>query len=192
MTAYWPVSFKGLRAFCTTYTIDETGTVMLSLVGAVTVLNGLWAAFLSHETLVLNEQIEVRRMQRDERALLKTLAHKAASEYRTLSARLRETGKRHLVIVHQQATQDCEMDRAFFVVQAAEGLPPLARFYAQFTRAVAVCARTDWSEYLWQRGLAAQLIAPCEAAGIQAWRVTADAEAWAPVVREGITSRVIR
>ncbi len=197
MTAYWPVTFKGVHAFCTAYVNDQgaehtNGAVMLSLVGNVTALNGLWAAFLSNETLLVDDQTPLRRIPKlEDDPTIKTLAQKSASDYRTLNARLRETNKRQLVIVHHQATQDCEMDRAFFVLQEQEGTQPLARFYHQFTRVVAVCARSEWSEYLWQRGLDAQLITPCDARGVQAWRVSPDGDAWACAVREGIVSKVI-
>lgn len=192
MSTFWPITFKGLHAFCTAYAAHEQGTVMLSLVGSVTVLNGLWAAFLSHETLVLNEEIAVRRLLKPEDQVpIKTLAHKRASEYRTLSARLRDTGKRQLVIVHQQATQACELDCTFFVLQEQTGPLLLARFYAQFTRAVVVCARPNWSEYLWQQGLAAQLVTPCETLGPQAWCVSPDADAWAGMVQVGLQAKRI-
>src|SRR5437588_12847198 len=118
MRAVPTVTFKGLRAYGTAYALDQSGTVLLSLVGSVTVLSGLWAAFLSHEVLLVDEQTPLCRMRKaEENSQFKTLAHRSASEYRTLSARLRESGKRHLLIVHRQATPACELDRAFFVVQ---------------------------------------------------------------------------
>lgn len=197
MTAYWQASFKGVRAFCTAYVNDQdaehtNGAVMLSLVGNVTALNGLWAAFLSNETLLVDDQTPLRRIRKpDDDPTIKTLAQKSVSDYRTLSARLRETGKRHMVIVHHQATQDCEMDRAFFVLHEPEGTLPLARFYQQFTRAVAVCARPEWSEYLWQRGLDMQLVTSCDARGIQAWRVAPDGDAWAELIQTGLVNKTI-
>src|ERR1700682_111647 len=130
---FWPVSFKGLRATCTAHANDSTrGTILLSLVGSATVLNGLWAAFLSNETLLLLDGTTLRRIPRLEDDLhVKTLAQRHTSDYRTVRLRLKETGKRQLVLVHQQATQTCAMDQPFFVLADHEQAP-LARFYAQF------------------------------------------------------------
>lgn len=121
---------------------------------------------------------------------MKTLAHRRSSEYRTVRARLKETGKRHVVLVHQQATQACALDLPFFVL-ADDGHAPLTRFYHQFNRAVAVCVRESWGLFLWERGLANGLIEACQAGGISAWRVEANGDAWAEVVRDGISARAI-
>lgn len=58
MSDFWPVTFKGLHATRNAYVNDSAqGTVLLSLVGSATVLNGLWAAFLSNDILSLPEGI---------------------------------------------------------------------------------------------------------------------------------------
>jgi hypothetical protein len=192
MPEFWPITFKGLRATCTCYINDPTrGTVLLSLVGSVTVLNGLWAAFLSNETLLLPDEIALRRIPRlEDDPQIKTLALRRVSEYRTVRARLKETGKRQLVLIHQQATQGCAMDQAFYVL-ADDGQTPLARFFHQFTLAVAVCARREWSAVLWEYGRTQHLIEPCDAHRVDAWRVEADEDAWAEVVRQGIAAHAM-
>jgi len=102
-----------------------------------------------------------------------------------------ETGKRQLVLIHQQATQGCGMDQAFYVL-AEDGQTPLARFFQQFTLAVAVCARQEWSELLWEYGRTQHLIEPCDARGIDAWRVESDEDAWAEVVRQGVGAHAMQ
>ena len=192
MPDFWPIRFKGLHATCNAYVNDATrGTVLLSIVGSATVLNGLWAAFLSHDTLSLPDGILLRRILRlEDDPQVKTLAQRRASDYRTVRARLKETGKRQLVLVHQQATHDCVMDQSFFV-PSEDGRAPLTRFYHQFTRAVAVCARPEWSNFLWEHGLAQGLIESCQARGIDAWRVEADGDAWAALIRDVFATRSI-
>ena len=65
MPDFWPIRFKGLHATCNAYVNDATrGTVLLSMVGSATVLNGLWAAFLSHDALSLPEGVVLRRILR--------------------------------------------------------------------------------------------------------------------------------
>ncbi len=43
-----------------------------------------------------------------------------------------------------------------------------------------------WADALWQRGLSAGLIAPIEALGIRAWRVSGDLLAWAALTGSGV------
>ena len=191
------VSCRGLRALCVAYVVHEGQVVLLSVAGAGVMNNGLWAALLSHETLAIADEptLYVRRLPALEHETgVKTLARRrAASDYKTLRKRLPETGKQQLAIVHRQATAECAMDRDFFVLgEPNSAHAPLERFFDQFTRAVACAARPAWSAVLWQRGLDTQLIRPCVAVGLEAWCVSANAEAWACIVRDGVLADIIK
>jgi hypothetical protein len=121
---------------------------------------------------------------------VKTLARRrTVSDYKTIRRRLPETGKQQLMLVHGHATAECAMDQDFFVPAEGAG-PPLDRFSAQYMQAVACAARPDWSAFLWQRRVEAQLITPYQVMGLQVWRISAEAEAWACVVREGIRAHL--
>jgi hypothetical protein len=190
------VRYRGLQALCVAYVVHEGQVVLLSVAGAAVMNNGLWAALLAHETLAIAEQptLYVRRVPAAEHeAGVKTLARRrAASDYKTLRKRLPETGKQQLAMVHRQATAECAMDRDFFVLGEPKSADaPLERFFHQFTCAVACAARPAWSAFLWQRGHEAQLIVPCTAVGLSAWCVSANADAWACIVREGILAKTI-
>src|SRR2546425_10175003 len=94
-----------------------------------------------------------------------TLARRrTASDYKTIRRRLPEIGKQQLMFVHRQATAECAIDQDFYVLAEDAG-PPLDRFSAQFTQAVACAALPAWGAFLWQRGVEAQLITPCQAMG---------------------------
>jgi hypothetical protein len=188
------VTYRGLRALCVAYVLDEAQVVLLSLAGSGMLNNGLWAALVSHETLAISEHpsLCVRRLPAaDHEVGVKTLARrKTASDYKTLRRRLPASGRQQLLLVHRQATGECAMDRDFYVL--AEGLEgPLERFCAQFTQAVACAARPAWRDYLWQRGLDEQLIVPCASYGLRAWRVSAQAEAWQEIVKTGMMAHAI-
>jgi len=44
----------------------------------------------------------------------------------------------------------------------------------------------QWTEALWQRGLASELITPLPALGMRAWRISGDLLAWSTLVGEGV------
>lgn len=166
---YW----GGLSAYCTGYATCDDGTVYLSLIGRVTAVKAVWAAFMDHQALELPDRTLLRRRPTDEE-----------TTYQTLRARLPETGWGHTVVIHSQATQANLPEWPFYVLSATPQ-PPLSRFWAQWNRCLAYPSQPDWATYLWRAGTRHELITPCASQGTHAWRVR-PGDRWADLITWGV------
>jgi hypothetical protein len=173
-----PVAWGGLTVYCTGYAIHDGYTVYLSLIGRVTAVKAVWAAFLDHQTLPLPDEISLKRLPTDEE-----------TKYHTLKARLPETDWGHTVVVHSQATPDNLPERRFYVLSAGPE-PPLHPFWAQWNQCQPYPSQPDWAAYLWRQGLDRQLISPCQSQGVYGWAVQPD-ETWAAIIAAGIQTGAI-
>ena len=63
-----------------------------------------------------------------------------------------------------------------------------ARFVALLNQSLEIPIMPTWANWLWQAGIAAELISPLKNGGcvIDAWRVTPNADAWAEAVQTGV------
>jgi hypothetical protein len=172
---YW----GGLSAYCTGYAIHDEYTVYVSLIGRVTAVKAVWAAFMDHQTLPLPDDTPLWRLPTDEE-----------TKYHTLSVRLPDTDWGHTVIVHSQATQRNLPDRLFYVL-SGRAEPPLRRFWAQWNRCLPYPSLPNWAAYLWGQGVRHQLITPCQSQGTNCWAVRPD-ETWAEIIAGGIQDGEIR
>jgi hypothetical protein len=166
---YW----GGLSAYCTGYALHDEYTVCLSLIGRVTAVKAVWAAFIDSQALQLPDGIWLRRLPTDEE-----------TKYQTFSGRLPETEWGHTVIVHSQATQSNLPDRLFYVLSEGPE-PPLPRFWGQWNRCLPYPSQPEWAAYLWRQGVHRQLITQCQSQGIYGWAVRPD-ETWAEIITGGI------
>ncbi|MFQ5859732.1 MAG: hypothetical protein ACE5LU_29400, partial [Anaerolineae bacterium] len=166
---YW----GGLSAYCTGYAIHEGYTVYLSLIGRVTAVKAVWAAFMDHKGLRLPDEALLARLPADEE-----------TRYETLNVRLPETDWGHTVLVHSQATQN-NLPNQFFYVLSGSAEPPLRRFWAQWNRCLPYPSQPDWAAYLWQEGARHQLITECQSRGTYCWAVIPSGR-WAEIIAGGI------
>jgi hypothetical protein len=168
-----PVGWGGLSAHCTGYAIHNHYTVYVSLIGRVTAVKAVWAAFMDDQTLELPNAIPLCRLPTDEE-----------TKYQTLSVRLPDTDWGHTVIVYGQATQNNLPDKLFYVLSGSAE-PPLDRFWAQWNRCLPYPSQPGWAAYLWGQGIRHQLITPCQSQGTCAWAVS-PGETWAEIIASGI------
>jgi hypothetical protein len=189
---YW----GGLSAYCTGYANHDEHTVYVSLIGRVTAVKAVWAAFMDHQALPLSldrpppvPAPQVHRPgtgqagQADEASLWR-LPTDEETKYHTLSVRLPDTDWGHTVMVHSQATQSNLADRLFHVL-SGRAEPPLRRFWAQWNRCLPYPSQPEWAAYLWGQGIHHQLITPCQSQGTYAWAIR-PGETWADIIAGGI------
>jgi hypothetical protein len=168
-----PVYWGGLSAYCTGYAIHDEYTVYVSLIGRVTAVKAVWAAFTDGQALQLPDETRLWRLPTDEE-----------TKYQTLSVRLPDTDWGHTLMVHSQATQSNLPDRLFYVISGSAE-PPLRRFWAQWNRCLPYPSQPDWAAYLWQQGIRHQLITDCQSQGTYGWAVRPE-ETWAEIIAGGI------
>jgi hypothetical protein len=170
-------SFKGLRAYCVGYAVDDdrNGLVYASLLGYPTAVRAVWAALMDGDTIEIGRQ-EFRRLD---------------DKYVTRTVRLPENGVDHMVILHHQATLlQLEVGQGFYVIGDTGKTPPYARFLAALDRATAAPVLPAWGPLLWENGRRNKLITPLETAkGVKAWWVSADNDLWLALIQKGIAKR---
>jgi len=166
---YW----GGLSAYCTGYAIHEGYTIYLSLIGRVTAVKAVWAAFIDNKVLRLPDETRLWRLPADEE-----------TKYQTLNVRLPDTDWGHTVLVHSLATQNNLPNQVFYVLSGSPE-PPLRRFWAQWNRCLPYPSQPDWAAYLWQQGMRHQLITACQSQGTHC-SVVSPFGKWAEIIAGGI------
>ena len=169
-----PIQYRGLQGFCTGWAGDREGTVYASLIGRVTAVTGIWAAFQENITLKIGYNKHLTKRPKVEGA-----------KYHTLRVRLPESDWLHLVLIHTQATMHNLHDQDCYVLSATPDLP-LEAFWIQWNNALPLPAFQEWTPRLWEMGKYRRLIVPCDAEGTYCWRIKANAGTWG-VVLEQIT-----
>jgi hypothetical protein len=172
---YW----GGLSAYCTGYANHNEYTVYISLIGRVTAVKAVWAAFMDHQALTLPDETRLWRLPTDEE-----------TKYHTFNVRLPDTDWGHTVIVHSQATQSNLPDQLFYVLSGSVE-PSLRRFWSQWNRCLPYPSQPGWAAYLWQQGVRYQLITKCQSQGTYCWAVKPD-ETWAEIIAGGIQDGQIK
>ncbi len=167
------VSFGGLRAYGLGYAVDANADALiyLSLVGYRTAVRGVWAALMDHRAIEMANQV-LRR---------------AEGAYLSRTVQLLESGLDHMVLLHHQgALPQLEPGQPFYVLNGTHEAP-IERFMALLDRATAVPLLSGWGANLWRQGLKNKLIEPlADTRGVEAWRVSADAELWLALIEQGI------
>ncbi len=175
------VAYDGQQAYASAYACDPTtwsGVLYLSLVGYRASVRAIWAALLDGRTVDYDHgSLWLRRI--------------ADTPYRTHAVALPENGLTHFVMLSVQATRFLERGQPFYALREPNDTNERfsRRFLALLDRAVGVPVLPHWAEELWLDGLEGQwgLITPCEQlAGIAAWRVDADADAWLALIKAGV------
>ena len=162
-----PVEFRGFTVFCTAYATDREGSVYFSLIGRVTALQAVWAAFHSDYGL-LDGMIRKRPAIE-------------GAKYHTVKARLPDSGWGHYIVVHTQATEQNLADEDFYLLfDTSEA--PLDAFWSRWNRALPLPARQEWAERMWEQGKAQGLIRQVQAEGTVCWKVLANREKWSTII----------
>jgi hypothetical protein len=168
-----PIQYHGLSAFCTGWAGDREGTVYASLIGRVTAVTGIWAAFQDNNPLKVTYNHYLSKRPKLEGA-----------KYHTLRVRLPESDWLHLVLLHTQATMQNLPDQDCYLLSDTSGTPPLARFWTQWNNALPLPALQEWTSHLWRIGERKRLIIPCDGEGTYCWRVRASPADWAETLQE--------
>lgn len=163
------IEFRGFTVFCTSYATDEAGSIYLSLIGRVTALSAVWAAFHSDYGLLDGM---IRKRPKIEGA-----------KYHTVKTRLPDSGWGHYIVVHTQATEQNLHDEDFYLLSDTSEAP-LAAFWSRWNRALPLPARQEWVGTMWQRGVEEQLITQVQAEGTVCWKVLANHDPWATIITE--------
>jgi hypothetical protein len=135
-----PIEFRGLHGYCTGWAGSRRGTVYASLIGRVTAVTGIWAAFMD------NVELEVQRGR-----YLRKRPKLDGAKYHTLRTRLPESDWLHLVILHSQVTMQNLPDEPFFILSSTHD-PPLNAFWVQWNNALPLPALKEWTLRLWELG----------------------------------------
>lgn len=165
-----PVEFRGFTVFCTAWASDRDGSLYFSLIGRVTALQAVWAAFHSGYTL------------RDSGSIRKRPELKGA-KYRTIKSRLPESGWAHYIVIHTQLTEQNLHDEPFFIL-APDDHPPLEPFWSRWNRALPLPARNEWALHLWGEGVNQNLIYKTYSHACTCWRIEADIDKWSAIITE--------
>jgi hypothetical protein len=167
-----PINFRGLHGYCTGYTGSRRGSVYVSLIGRVTAVTGIWAAFMDNvELSVLGGRHLRKRPKLD------------GATYHTLRVRLPESDWLHLVLLHTQASMQNLPGEPFFILSATPD-PPLDAFWIEWGNAVALPALRKWVPQLWARGEGRSLIHAAPAMGTHCWWVSADERKWGELIQQ--------
>lgn len=171
-------SFKGLRAYCVGYAVDDdrySGVVYLALLGYRAAVRAVWAALMDNHAVEIGRQ-EFRRME---------------GAYVTRTMRLPENGVDHMVLLHHQAAlPNLEPGQGFYLLGDNSRTPPYARFLAMLDRATSAPLLPAWGRLLWDNGRRAKLILSLETArGVKAWWVSADSELWLALIQKGLAKK---
>ena len=162
-----PVEFRGFVTFSTGHATDQAGTVYLSLIGRVTAVTAVWAAF--HSDYSLADGMIRKRAKLD------------GAKYHTIKSRLPDSGWAHWIMIHTQATEQNLNDHAFYIVTDDDSLP-LDAFWSRWSKALPIPAKAEWAEVMWEAGLAAGLITEIDSLACVCWRVLADGDKWAIII----------
>jgi len=164
-----PVEFRGFTVFATSYATDEAGTVYLSLIGRVTAVSAVWAAF--HSDYELADGRIRKRAKLD------------GAKYVTIKSRQADSGWAHWIMLHTQASEQNLNDHAFYIVSDTSEAP-LDTFWSRWNRALPIPAKAKWSETMWDAGVHAGLITKTDSLACVCWKVEADSDKWAAIVTD--------
>jgi hypothetical protein len=173
-----PIKFRGLHAYCTGYTGSRRGSVYVSLIGRVTAVTGIWAAFMDDVELPVPGSRHLRKRPKLDGA-----------KYHTLRVRLPESDWLHLVLLHTQGTMQNLPGHPFFILSATPD-PPLDAFWIQWGNAVALPALREWAPQLWTRGEGRKLINRVPAMGTHTWWVSADETKWSELLQNSLKAGI--
>ncbi len=185
-TALPPVQVGGYRCRVDAYAADDDGFVFASLLGAVTVVEAVWAYLVvSHGGVELANHVSLSRIPerqslRDEDAMVKT-------RYRKSVARLPDSEATHLLVVAETAMlPGVNPDiPAYLISDSPDG--DLLRFFAIWDKLLPFPARPEWAEFLWKAGLRRNLISPLpETHGCHTWKIIPDRDTWQTIVTGGV------
>lgn len=112
---------------------------------------------------------------------------KGEASYTTISSPLPGRGLTHTVIVHQQLQRNAPDIGFFYQV----GPDADRRYYDRLARYCAVPLRRDWSAALWSLGITAGTVSPVVGHGLEVFRISTDADAWAALVKNAIVSGLL-
>jgi len=172
-----PIEFRGFTVWAIAHAGDERGTVYASLIGRVTAVKAVWAAF--HSDYSLGEgAVQIRK-----RSALD------GAKYHTIKVKLQTSGWVNWALVHTQATQRNLPDEDFYMsleepttILDSPDRPGPILFMMQWYNAMDLPAKLEWGTRMWNDGLSAELIEELPSHGVRCWRVKADAAGWQEIV----------
>ena len=184
-----PLNVAGFRAWVDVCAVADEGLALVSLLGAQTVVEALWAYLVASDQVIeLEGGARLRRMR--------PLARQGGRgdepttrevRYRKQTARLPECGAVHLVLAADVATlEGAAMGWSAFLVTATEA-GDRERFWTLWNRISPLPALPEWADYLWCEGLRRGLISALPSAwGCCAWRIAPDKTGWQAVIEGGL------
>ena len=180
-----PIAVVDYRAFCDVWAQDESGLVLVSFLGAHTVLQSLWGQLTAGHTIELAGGTILRRQNRGAYSDESNTEGEYAVRYARAAVRFPGINQAHLVLVAEPATvQVAPGQIGYLLASQGEGDP--ARFFAIWNRVVALPARSAWATVLWREGLRRDAIKPIAAYGCYAWAIDPQVDAWKNILRWGI------
>lgn len=188
-----PVQVAGYRAYTDVYVIDPAwGLVMVSLLGAQTVVEAVWAHLVGNNVIELANRVSLYRGDKlpiggGEDGAVEILD----VAYRKQSVRLKESETVHLVLQSDLARLDLARPGVPAYLIAENENPDINRFWAFFNKITPIPAQPAWAPYLWKQGLRWELAQPVDSYGCRAWRIDPDPDIWSKIVSGGIEDGVL-
>jgi hypothetical protein len=180
-----PIPVIDYRAFCDVWAQDESGLVVVSFLGAHTVVKSLWGHLTAGHTIELAGGTVLRRQNRCAYSDESNPEGEYAVRYARAVVRLAGINQTHLVMVAEPATVQAAPGQIGYLLASQDDGDP-ARFFALWNRVVALPARSAWATYLWAEGLRHGAITPIAAYGCYVWAINPLVEPWQDILRGGI------
>jgi len=166
----WHIRCAGFGAAVDAFAQDDRELWFLSLLGNQQSVRALWARLLKREFAVLSEEAFTG-------GRIATLATTTGSHWRFHVTRLPATGATHAILVPEVALYAGEGTDFLLLARDPDEAPAL--HYRYLTRRLDVPLHRSWTDWLWERALAAGETRALDARGIHAWRCVPDPDALA-------------
>jgi len=191
VTPATPIGIAGYRARCDVWAQDEeSGMVLISLLGPHTVLQAVWGVLIAGQTIELTDGTTLHR-QSDLKQIEEGGPGTGKIRYHRSITRFSDIEQAHLVMTAETAIIQVEPgQRSYLLAADLQGDPD--RFFAFWNRTVPLPARLSWAPYLWEAGLRQSVVRPIAAYGCHAWAIEPRPEQWSEIIRKGVVSQLLK
>ena len=164
------ISAGGFSATVDAFARDEDAETLwfVSMVGSQTALKAIWASLLKQPPDVAHIIRGADGMALHGGYQVCRIPHETLGTWTTKIARLPASGGWHALVYTKQAEYAFEKDSFLLLAQSAEEAPALHHRFLDKRSPLPL--HGSWAEWLWERGLREEEIAPLQSVGVSAYR----------------------